>query len=209
MVAQRYPDVPIAALSTGNVYGMVSCESEGSTESDTLAPDGEYAMAALGRERVFQFFREEYENPICRLRLNYATELRYGVLIDIAQQVQASQPVDVRTSHVNIVWMRDANDMILRSLEHCHSHGVFNVAGPKLSVAHAAREIASVMDRNVSLEGEEGSTALLSDGQHAYEYLGSPKTEVSQMLDWSAKWVQQELPLLGRPTKFHVRDGQF
>ena len=45
------------------------------------------------------------------LRLNYATELRYGVLVDIARDICDGRPVDLAMSRVNVIWLSDANAM--------------------------------------------------------------------------------------------------
>ena len=100
----------------------------------------EYAQSCLGRERVFEYYSREYGTPTLLLRLNYACDLRYGVLVDIARAVKAGRPVDRTVSHFNVIWQGDANSYALRSLEGCASPPrVLNVTGAdKLAVTDVA-----------------------------------------------------------------------
>src|SRR3954464_6378071 len=54
LVAERYRQSRIVAFSTGNVYGLQP-SGGGATESTQVAPVGEYAQSALGRERMFEY----------------------------------------------------------------------------------------------------------------------------------------------------------
>ena len=133
LVARKYRDSRIAAFSTGNVYGMVPADGSGSVETDSLHPDGEYAITTMGRERIFEYFSETLSLPVAIIRLNYATELRYGVLVDIAQQVFAGRPVDVTMNRVNVIWLRDANAMTLLSLERSYRRQTVEAAVESLA----------------------------------------------------------------------------
>lgn len=210
-VCRRYRDSRIVTFSTGNVYGLVPCDSGGSRESDAPRPDGEYAMSALGRERIYEYYSKVQQTPVVILRLNYATELRYGVLVDLAQQIQAGAPVDVTMGAVNVIWLGDANAMTLRALPHAASPArVLNLAGPDLlSTRDVANELAQRMGRPVTFAGRERDEALLSNGQAAYALLGHPQITSAQMIQWTADWIARGGPTLGKPTHFQTRTGQF
>ncbi len=211
LVCRRYRDSRIAAFSTGSVYGMVPVASGGSRETEPPEPVGEYAMAALGRERMFEYFSRTNDIPVSLLRLNYSCELRYGVLVDIALQVQSEQPIPLSMGYANVIWQADANAMTLVALEHCSSPPRFiNIAGPeKLRIRKAAEGLAIRMDRQVSFAGSEEPDALLSDGNSGYELLGRPSMQLDTMLDWTAEWIGNAKPTLGKPTKFENREGKY
>lgn len=217
VVCRRYRQSRIMAFSTGNVYGMVPVETapgvtnHGSVESDPLRPDGEYPITAVGRERMYDHFSRELNIPLTLLRLNYATELRYGVLVDLAQDIWAGRPVDVSMSRVNVIWLADANAMSLRALTLGQSPPlVLNLAGEEiLRMREIAATLGKRMGREPAFTGEESSTALLNDGRGAYERLGAPTVSAEQMLAWTADWVAHGGESLGKPTHFQVRDGVF
>ena len=210
LVARKFRRSRIVAFSTGNVYPLTPVDTEGPTESTAPAPLGEYAMTALGRERIFQYFCEELEIPTALLRLNYATELRYGVLVDLAEQVQTGAPIDVSMSYVNVIWLADANAMGLAALRHCEVPArIFNLSGPKLRVRDLAEGLGRHLQKIPRFTGDEGPTALLNDGRGAYELLGAPQTDADQMLRWTADWLARGGERSGKPTHFQVRDGKF
>ncbi len=210
-IACRFPDSRMVAFSTGNVYPPVPVESKGSTESDPVGPVGEYAQSCLGRERVLQYFSEENETPICLLRLNYAVELRYGVLVDLAKRVYAGDPVPLEMGHVNVIWQGDANSICFRSLELADSPAdVLNVTGPNvLSVRDLAERFAEEFDREVTFSGEPKETALLNDAGRCHELFGEPRVSIEEIIELVAQWIEQDGFTMGKPTKFHVRDGDF
>src|SRR5262249_34959011 len=160
-VCQRFRQARIAAFSTGNVYGLTPPARGGSLETDPLNPVGEYAMSCLGRERVFEYFSRTYQVPITLLRLNYATEMRYGVLVDLAQRVWAGRPVELAMGYFNAIWQADASAMALASLGHaCVPPLVVNVAGPELlSVRHVTEEFGQLLGRTAALRGAESADA--------------------------------------------------
>ncbi|MCA9175904.1 MAG: NAD(P)-dependent oxidoreductase [Planctomycetales bacterium] len=214
LVCRRYQDSRIIAFSTGNVYGLTTPGSGGSRESDPPAPIGEYAHTALGRERMFEFFARRQQTPVLMLRLNYATELRYGVLVDLAQQIKQGQPVSVEMGHVNVIWLHDANLMTLRALglppRQDTPYDVLNLAGQEiLSVRKVCQQLAQRMGCEADLVGEEAPHALLNNGRAAYPLLGEPQVDAETMIDWTADWVAGGGELLGKPTHFEVRDGKF
>lgn len=211
LVCERYPTARIAAFSTGNVYGLTAVHDRGSVETDPPAPVGEYAMSCLGRERIFEYFCERHAAPTTLLRLNYATELRYGVLVDIAQQVLRGEPVDVSMGYVNVIWQGDACALTLASLpDGTVPARVLNIAGPEvLSVRDVALRFGRLLDREVTLQGDEGADALLNDGSAAHRCYGPPSVTVERMLPWIADWLTHGGELLGKPTHFESRSGRF
>lgn len=211
MVAERYAGRRIVAYSTGNVYRLMPVESSGSRETDAPAPVGEYAMSCLGRERMFAHFSQRHGTPTSLVRLNYAHECRYGVMVDLAQQILAQKPIDLAMGYFNAIWQGDNNAWTLQSLDHAASPPfVLNVTGPeKLSVRSVAEELARLMDRPVEFVGSESSDALLSDASQAIELFGCPTIPCSQLMRWIADWQVRGGPSLGKPTKFQSRDGRF
>jgi len=211
LVCERYRGSRIAAFSTGNIYGLSSVNLGGSLETDDPNPLGDYAMSCLGRERIFEHFSRTFEIPVSIIRLNYATELRYGVLLDIAERVFAGTPVSLHMGHLNTIWQADASAMSLLSLLHAsHPPFVLNLAGPELvSVRRVATDFANRFGRPVSFEGTESGDAILSNAQKAFEYFGYPSVGVNQMIGWIADWVERGGEKLGKPTHFEVRSGNF
>ncbi|WP_145085335.1 NAD-dependent epimerase/dehydratase family protein [Anatilimnocola aggregata] len=217
VICRRYRQSRIVAFSTGNVYGMVPIQlpdgspNHGSRESDPLQADGEYSMTAVGRERMYEHFSRGLNIPLTLLRLNYATELRYGVLVDLAHEIAAGRPVDVSLSRVNVIWLADANRMSLRGFAHGSSPPrVINLAGDEiLSLREVAHQLGDRMNRKVTFRGEEGTRALLNDGRDGYQYLGAPQVNAAQMIAWTADWVARGGESLGKPTHFQTTDGKF
>jgi dTDP-4-dehydrorhamnose reductase len=211
MVCERFAHSRIAAFSTGNVYGLVPVSGGGSVESDLPNPVGEYAMSCLGRERIFQHFSEAMKIPVALLRLNYAVEMRYGVLLDIAMRVAAGHTVDVSMGHVNVIWQADANAMAILSLEHAASPArIFNLAGPEiLRIRDLAEEFAKLLGRPVKFSGVEADDALLGNGQESYRLFGKPRIAAKHVIHWVADWVKRGGATLDKPTHFEARDGKF
>ncbi|WP_207399374.1 NAD-dependent epimerase/dehydratase family protein [Bremerella alba] len=208
---ERYPNARFVALSTGNVYPFSPTESGGSCVTDPVGPIGEYAQAALGRERVFQHYSVANETKTVLVRLNYAVDLRYGVLVDIATKVQAGTPIDLTCGYLNCIWQGDANDIIIRSLELADSPPrLINLTGEDtLSVRRIAEDFGQRLNRKVTFVGEESSNALLSNASETSRLLGSPNTSIDTILQQTANWVTREGRLLNKPTHFEVRDGVF
>ncbi|MGW8482480.1 NAD-dependent epimerase/dehydratase family protein [Microbacterium sp. NPDC055903] len=210
-VARRYRKSTIAVLSTGNVYPFVAAASGGASEDVSPAPIGEYAQSCLGRERVFEFGAQERGTKVSIIRLNYAVDLRYGVLADIGRAVQAGEPVSLATSNVNVIWQGYANEVVLRSLVHA-SEEVFtiNLTGPELlSVESVARRFAELLGTEVAFVDEPQPTALLSDARRCMALFGYPAASAETLIRWQARWLRDGLPLISKPTKWAVRDGKF
>jgi len=209
--AERYRDARIVAFSTGNVYPLTPRTRGGSRETDALAPIGEYAASCLGRERVFEHWSATEGTKVVLMRLNYAIDLRYGVLVDIAARIMRGEPVPLGMGHVNVIWQGDANRVALELLAHASSPPlVVNVTGSEtIAVRGVAEELARRLKRDVTFTGEEGATALLSDASKMRGLLGPPDMPLGALLDWVAAWVGAGHPLLGKPTGFEKRDGAF
>lgn len=210
-VAERYAQSRIVALSTGNVYPLVPVTSRGSKESDAMDPVGEYGNACMARERLFHHYSEQNNTPMALIRLNYAVDLRYGVLVDIAQKVSAEEPIDVTNGYLNCIWQGDANDMIIRSLDLVEAPArPLNLTYPQVfSVRSLAREVGALMEKEPVLVGEEADSAYLSNAELICERLGIPWTPIPTVLRWTARWIENDGRLLNKPTHFEVRDGKY
>jgi nucleoside-diphosphate-sugar epimerase len=211
MVCRHFQHSRIVAFSTGNVYGLSPVARGGSAESDSLQPAGEYAMSCVGRERIFEHFSRSLGVRTVILRLNYASELRYGVLVDLAQRIWRGEPVDLSMGYFNVIWQGDANAMALAMLDQAASPPfVVNIAGPELlSVRRVSEQLAERLGRPVQFVGTEANDALLSNGRRGREIFGLPRIGVEQMIAWVADWVSRGATSLGKPTHFEIRDGHF
>jgi len=211
LVAQRYAKSRIISWSTGNVYPFVPVDSGGATEETPMSPVGEYGQSALGRERIFEYYSRAQGTPVCMLRLNYAVDLRYGVLVDIARQVQAGDTIDLAMGHVNVIWQGDANSVCLRAWDQCASPpSALNITGPEtLTVREIAEAIGQRLGIAPKFTGEPAPTALLSNSSKCRRLFGEPRVSTSQLLDWVVQWMSHGGRLLTKPTHFAVRDGKF
>ncbi len=210
-VALKYRNSRIVSFSTGNVYPLVKLAQGGATEEDPPRPAGEYAQSCLGRERIFDFFSRKYGIPMVHFRLNYAIDMRYGVLLEIARAVREKQPIDLRMGQVNVIWQGDANAMAHRSLLHCQSPPkILNVTGPEnISVRWLAREFGRRFGVEPIFEYEEEDSALLSNASEAHRLFGYPRVSLRQMIDWTARWLQAGGITYDKPTHFQEREGEF
>lgn len=211
LVARRYRDSRIVALSTGNVYPLTPVADGGPAEDTPPDPVGEYAMSCLGRERVLSHAALTYGTPTVLVRLNYAVEMRYGVLVDVARAVHAGQPVDVTMGHVNVVWQGYANEVILRCLHLADTPpAILNVTGPELvRIRQVGQAVADRLGVAPRFTGTEAATALLSNAARCHRLFGYPDTTLGELVDATADWVAAGLPGLEKPTGFQRRDGQF
>ncbi|MFM8468765.1 MAG: NAD-dependent epimerase/dehydratase family protein [Limisphaerales bacterium] len=211
VVCRKFPRSRIAAFSTGNVYGLVSVTSGGSVETDAPQPVGEYAMSCLGRERMFEHFSRTLGIPVVLLRLNYACELRYGVLVDIAKKIWTGQPVDLGMGWFNCLWQGDANAQVLQSLALTTSPpSILNLTGPELlRVRDVAEKLAHRMNRPVTFAGVAGESALLNNARQALTRFGPPRVPADELLGWVADWVKRGGADFGKPTHFESRTGRF
>lgn len=211
LVAERFRDSRLVVFSTGNVYPLVPPSSGGSREDDAVGPIGEYAQSCLGRERMFEYGSRKYQTPCSIIRLNYAVELRYGVLVDIARKVLHEEPIDLTMGYVNVIWQGDASDYTLRALGACSSPPeIINVTGQEiLTVRMLAQGFGSRFGKEPRFTGDEAETALLNNASKCFERFGFPATPVSKMMDWIAHWLQKGGRIYNKPTKYEVRTGKF
>jgi nucleoside-diphosphate-sugar epimerase len=211
LVAERYRASRIVAFSTGNVYPLRHAMEGGAIESTPVAPVSEYAQSALGRERMFEYGSRQWGTAVTILRLNYAIDLRYGVLLDIGTAVFERRPIDLHMALVNIIWQGDANSVCLRSFAHCQAPPlILNLTGPEtLSVKSIAEEFGRRFNVQPTFISEEMPTALLSNAAKAHQIFGRPTVTPEQMIDWTSAWISTGGPRLNKPTHFEVRDGKF
>lgn len=209
--AERYKQSRIVAFSTGNVYALTPADRGGSREDDQPGPVGEYAASCLGRERVFELYAERHGTRVAIDRLNYAIDLRYGVLVDLALRVFRGEQVPLAMGYVNVIWQGDANRIAIECLAQAASPPfVVNVTGAeRLSVRELAEWFAARFDKPAEFSGAEGPDALLSNTSRMRDSFAPPEVPLDQMLAWVAGWVEQGGHLLGKPTKFEARDGKF
>ncbi|MBO0720144.1 MAG: NAD-dependent epimerase/dehydratase family protein [Blastocatellia bacterium] len=210
-VAHRYHASRIVAFSTGNVYRFVKASAGGSTEKDLPDPRGEYAQSCLGRERIFEYFSREYGTRCLLFRLNYAVDLRYGVLVDIARKVYDGRAVDLTVAAFNVIWQGDANSYALRCLELCESPPrILNVTGPETVSTRGAAEFFAVrFGRTADFRDEEQEFALLNNASQCHSRLGYPQVTLGELMEMVAHWVEIGGASLDKPTRFEVTDGRF
>jgi nucleoside-diphosphate-sugar epimerase len=211
MAAERYAASRIVAFSTGNVYPLTPVAAGGAREGDLPAPVGEYAMSCLGRERIFEDASARRGTRVAIVRLNYAVDLRYGVLVDIAQRIARGDAIDLRMGYANVIWQGDANDWALRCLAHASAPPfVVNVTGREtLSVRAVAVRLGELLGRAPVLSGTEAPDALLSNATLAHSMFGAPSMPTNTLIELVAEWQLAGKPLLGKPTHFEERTGAF
>ena len=211
LVAQAFRTSRIVAFSTGCVYPFVPVDGKGSDESVAPNPPGEYAQSCVGRERMFEHFSQQFKTPGRLFRLNYAIDMRYGVLHDIATRVASGKPIDVSLGHVNFIWQGDAASQALRCLAHCDTPtSPINVSGHEIvAVRDLAHELGKLLGRAPVIIGKEGPTAWLTDTSQAVKLFGLPVVDTARLVKWTADWVSRSMPSLGKPTKYEVRDGRY
>ena len=208
-VCRKFKSSRMVAYSTGAVYGLGPIT--GARETDTPEPVGEYAMSCLGRERVLEYFSRTLRIPMTLIRLFYACELRYGVLVDLARKIVADEPIELGMGYFNIIWQGDNNAMTLLALEHAASPPlVLNLTGPeRLSIREVAGEMGKMLGRSPRFSGAEQETSCLGDASKAHRLFAPPRVGALQLMNWAADWVRQGNEYLDRPTHFEVRNGRY
>lgn len=211
LVAQAFARSRIVAFSTGCVYPFVAVDGAGADEAVAPDPPGEYAQSCVGRERMFEHFSRRYATPGRLFRLNYAIDMRYGVLHDIATKVIGGKPIDVSLGHVNFIWQGDASAQALRCLACCETPtSPINVSGHEiLRVRDLAARLGARLGREPVIVGTEQPTAWLTDTSRAVKRFGLPVVDTDRLIAWTADWVARAMPSLGKPTKYEVRDGRY
>jgi hypothetical protein len=211
IICRKFSRSKIVAFSTGNIYGLVPVANGGSVETDMPNPVGEYAMSCLGRERMFDHFSRTLQIPLAIVRLNYACELRYGVFVDLAEQIFAGKPIDLSMGSLNTIWQADANAMTLQCFDHVATPPfVINVTGPELlRVRKVCEKLSQRIGKLVSFSGAESSEGLLNNAQRSFQLFGKPRVSADELLDCVADWVKNGKGTLGKPTHFESRDGKF
>ncbi len=210
-VLQRFPKSRIIYVSSGNVYKYTPVTSSGATEADPVEPIGEYAMSRLGGERLAEFYSQKQNTPLSIVRLFYATELRYGILIDIAQKIASQTPISLAMGHVNQIWQGDANAYLAQLFPHCTSPAnTINMTGKDvLSVRALATALGESMGITPIFEETESDNALLGDATKMFDQLGTPQIPIDTMISWVAHWITNNGKTLGKPTKYESRTGKF
>jgi hypothetical protein len=165
----------------------------------------------LGRERIFEFYSKKFKTPCLIFRLNYAIDLRYGVLVDIARQIYECKSVDISVPAVNVLWQGDANSYAMRSLELCESPArILNVTGPEtIQVLRAAEFFARRFQRQLQVKGESKGLALLNNASACHAALGYPSVSAEELMEAVAAWIETGGVSLNKATKFQVTDGRF
>ncbi len=210
-VADYYKDSNIIAFSTGCVYPLVDVRQGAPDELFMPEAIGEYAQSCLGRERMFEYFANKNNTPTVIFRLNYAIDVHYGVLIELAETIKNGDAIDLSMGQVNVIWQPDVSEMAIRSLLHTTAPAnILNITGPEtLSVRWIGERLGELMDLPVKFMGEEAQTALLSNASKSHKLFGYPKTSIMEMLEIVSAWILQDGRLIDKPTHFQEREGKY
>jgi nucleoside-diphosphate-sugar epimerase len=212
MVAEVFKASRIVAFSTGCVYPFVPVESGGATEeTPPIPPAGDYANSCAGRERMFEYFSAQHGTPGRLFRLNYAIDMRYGVLHDVGRKVRDGEAIDLSMGHVNVIWQGDANNVALRCLAHATTPtSPINVTGPEtIEVRQLAIEFGKLLGKKPNLTGKEAPTGWLNNASRMVKEFGAPSVPLQKMVEWTADWLSRDMATLNKPTHYEVRDGQY
>ena len=211
LAGRRYAKSRMVAFSSGNIYPFLPIGSGGATESTPPSPVGEYAISCLGRERMFDYYANEAGAKVLHFRLNYAVELRYGVIVDVATKVWAGEPVDVTMGNANVVWQGYAGSVALQCFALAASPArVLNVTGPEIvSIRWLATRLGELMGKKPIIVGQESPTALLSNAAPCHKLFGYPEVSVEKAVEWVAYWTMSGGSTLNKPTHYETRDGKY
>ena len=211
-IAEHFHESRIVAFSTGCVYPFVNVLHSGASEElEATPPPGDYAYSCLGRERMFEYGSRRYQTPGRLIRLNYAIDMRYGVLRDVAEKILNQQAIDLTMGHANVIWQGDANAMVLRALGHCTiPTSALNISGPEtISIRALAQAFGQRFERQPVFVNDEAEQAWLVNSGKAMQLFGYPNVTLVQMIDWTADWLLRDMPSLKKPTRYDVRSGVY
>ena len=213
MVAEVFKASRIVAFSTGCVYPFVPVESGGATEDvPPVPPPGDYATSCVGRERMFEYFSARHGTPGRLFRLNYAIDMRYGVLHDVGRKVRDGETIDLAMGHVNVIWQGDANAVALRCLAHATTPTTpINVTGPEtIEVQLAGRRVRQAAGQDAEASrGKPAPTGWLNNARRMVKEFGPPSVPLGKMIEWTADWLSRDMATLNKPTHYEVRDGKY
>ena len=212
MVAEVFKASRIVAFSTGNVYPFVPVDSGGATEeTPPVPPSGDYANSCVGRERMFEYFSAKHGTPGRLFRLNYAIDMRYGVLHDIARKVRDGETIDLTMGHANVIWQGDANAVALRCLAHATTPTTpINVTGPEtFEVSKVAEEFGKLLGKKPKFTGKPAPTGWINNAARMVKEFGPPSVPLQKLIKWNADWVARDMKTINKPTKYEVRDGTY
>ena len=212
MVAEVFKASRIVAFSTGNVYPFVPVGSGGATEdTPPVPPSGDYANSCVGRERMFEYFSVRHGTPGRLFRLNYAIDMRYGVLHDIGRKVRDGETIDLTMGHANVIWQGDANSVALRCLAHATTPTTpINVTGPEtFEVAKVAEEFGRLLGKKPKFTGKPAPTGWINNAARMVKEFGPPSVPLAKLIEWNADWVARDMKTINKPTKYEVRDGTY
>src|SRR5690554_5163920 len=210
-VGEKFKNSRIVVFSTGNIYPFVSLGSGGADETVSPDPKGEYAQSCLGRERIFQYFSHKHQIPMLIYRLNYAVDMRYGNLLEIAQMVNAEREIDLTNGYMNVIWQGDANEIAIRSLLQCASPAkILNVTGPEtISIRWVANEFGKAFNKTPKFINQEAPDSLLNNASESHRLFGYPRVSLREMIAMTANWVRVGGETHDKPTHFQERSGKF
>lgn len=210
-VADKFKKSNIVVFSSGNIYPIVPVKGGGCTEKDRPLPNGEYAMSCLARERTFEYAANTYGTKVFIYRLNFAVDLRYGVLFDVANKIMKDEPVPLATPCFNFIWQGSANEIAIRGLLHAAAPAcVMNITGPEtVSIKKAALELGEYLGKTPVFDGEEGTDAYLNDASLAMQTFGYPAVNAKTLIRWQAQWLLDGGRTLDKPTHFEARNGKY
>lgn len=210
-VAYKFRKSNIVVFSSGNIYPIVPLSSGGCTEDDKVGPIGEYAMSCLARERAFEYASKKYGTRVFIYRLNFAVDLRYGVLFDIAKKILDGTPISLSTPVFNFIWQGSANEIAIRALLHTEAPArKINVTGPEtVSIRAAAKKLGKYLAKEPVFVGEEENNAYINNAGRAMEIFGYPAVSAETLIRWQAEYILDGGRVIDKPTHFEERKGSY